>query len=272
MSIPGYFMQTSAGNDDDRVRIAAVVTLFSARHLPHSDGMFGTCDAFIEVVYKDKTLKSTVRKNSLDPDWKPEEKFEFDLSSGELADIQIQLKDWNMTTSAKLLGTTVIAVDALKRLLAGDKAAFPSDEFLITAPDGTPLLGKGQQQAHLVLKVGVVVDKDAAEKAEKAAAETAVADAKVVILKRITQYLYVCSKITLCRREMKTQHWNLLCMQYVLEPQKLASLRSKKISRASCKILHPSESDIVTVWLYLFPIMNGYFFWPAWVSPSTYFS
>ncbi len=96
-----------------------------------------------------------------------------------------------MTSSAKVLGTTVIAVDALKRLLAGDKAAFPSDEFLITEPGGTPLLGKDKQQAHLVLKVGVVVDKDAAERAEKAAAEKAVADAKVVILKCITQYFYV---------------------------------------------------------------------------------
>ena len=61
-----------------------------------------------------------------------------------------------MTSSAKLLGTTVISVDALKRLLAGDKAALPSDEFLITAPDGKPLTGKDQKQAHLVLKVGVM--------------------------------------------------------------------------------------------------------------------
>jgi len=157
-------LQSLACNDANRVeicnlhqvRIAAVVTLVSARHLPHVDGMFGTCDAFIEVVYKDKTLKSTVQKKTLDPDWKPEEKFEFDLASGELADIQIQLKDWNMTSSAKLLGTTVISVDALKRLLAGDKAALPSDEFLITAPDGKPLTGKDQKQAHLVLKVGVM--------------------------------------------------------------------------------------------------------------------
>jgi hypothetical protein len=69
-------------------------------------------------VCKDKTQKSTVKKNCLDPDWKPQEKFEFDLSSGDLADIEIQLKEWNMTSSAKLLGTTVIGVDALKRLMA----------------------------------------------------------------------------------------------------------------------------------------------------------
>ena len=148
-----------------QVRIAAVVTLFSARHLPHVDGMFGTCDAFIEVVYQGKTLKSTVQKKSLDPDWKPEEKFEFDLSSGELADIEIQLKDWNMSSSARLLGTTVITVDALKRLLAGDKAAFPSEEFLITAPDGKPLMGKDKKQAHLVMKVVLAIDNAAAEKA-----------------------------------------------------------------------------------------------------------
>jgi len=209
-------LQSLACNDTNRVeickqvRIAAVVTLFSARHLPQVDGMFGTCDAFIEVVYKDKTLKSSVQKKSLDPDWEPEEKFEFDLSSGELADIQIQLKDWNMTSSAKLLGTTVIGVDALKRLLAGDKAALPSDEFLtgdkaafpVIALDGKPLTGKDQKQAHLVLKVGVVVDKSAAE---KAAAEKAVADAKVVVLNSITQYVYVFSKSTLRPREMKTQ-------------------------------------------------------------------
>jgi hypothetical protein len=64
-----------------------------------------------------------------------------------------------MTSSAKLLGTTVIGVDALKRLLVGNKAALPSDEFLITAltaPYGKPLTGKDQKQANLVLKVGVM--------------------------------------------------------------------------------------------------------------------
>ena len=139
------------------MQAAAHVTICSARHLPNVDGMWGTCDAFIEFVYKDKTYTSTVKKNSLNPDWNPEEKFEFDLS-GELEDIRIQLKDSNLMTSAKLLGTTVIGVNALRRRMAGYKAAFPSatEEFLITAPDGKPLMGKDQQQAHLVLKVAVV--------------------------------------------------------------------------------------------------------------------
>ncbi len=117
-----------------------------------------SCDVFIELVYKDKTQKSTVKKNSLDPVWKPEETFEFDVSSGELADIQIQLKDWNMVTTSKLLGTAVIGADALKRLVAGDTFSdtFLSDEFLLTAPDGKALTGKDKQQAHLVLKVASV--------------------------------------------------------------------------------------------------------------------
>ena len=121
-------------------------------------GIWGaSCDAFVELACKDKTLKSTVKKNSLDPEWNPEEKFEFNLLSGELADIQIQLKDWNTTSSPKLLGTTVIGVDVLKLLMAGDKAAFPSDKFLITAPDGTPLMGKDdKQQTHLLLKVAAI--------------------------------------------------------------------------------------------------------------------
>jgi hypothetical protein len=69
----------------------AHVTLCGARHLPNVDGMWGSCDAFVELVYKDKIHVSTVKKNSLNPEWKPEEKFEFDLLSGELADIRIQL-------------------------------------------------------------------------------------------------------------------------------------------------------------------------------------
>ena len=137
---------------------AVHVTLYSARHLPHDAGFMSSCDAFIELVYKDKTQKSTVKKNSLNPVWKPEETFEFDVSSGELADIQIQLKDWNMVTSSKLLGTAVIGADALKRLMAGDTFSdtFLSDEFLLTAPDGKALTGKDKQQAHLVLKVASV--------------------------------------------------------------------------------------------------------------------
>jgi hypothetical protein len=141
------------------------VTLCAARNLPHVDGWLGKCDAFVEFVYKDKTQKSSVKKNSLDPDWKPEEKFEFDLSSGELADIEIQLKDWNLTSSSKLLGTTTIGVDALKRLMAGDTAAFPSDEFLITAPitapDGKPLVGKDNQQTHLEMLLAHLGPEDA---------------------------------------------------------------------------------------------------------------
>ena len=129
---------------------AVHVTLYSARHLPH-------VDVFIELVYKDKTQKSTVKKYSLNPDWKPEETFEFDVSSGELSDIQIQLKDLSMASS-KLLGTAVIGAHALKRLVAGDTFSdtFLSDEFLLTAPDGKPLNGKDKQQAHLVLKVAAV--------------------------------------------------------------------------------------------------------------------
>ncbi len=164
---------------DHKVEVIVEVTLCAARNLPNVDGgglmgIWGaSCDAFVELACKDKTLKSTVKKNSLDPDWNPEEKFEFNLFSGELADIQIQLKDWNPTSSAKLLGTTVIGVDVLKLLMAGDKAAFPSDKFLITAPaafpsdeflitalitatDGKPLVGKDKQQTHLVLKVATI--------------------------------------------------------------------------------------------------------------------
>ncbi len=141
------------------------VTLCAARNLPHVDGWLGKCDAFVEFVYKDKKQKSNVKKNSLDPDWNPEEKFEFDLSSGELDDIEIQLKDWNLTCSSKLLGTTTIGVDVLKRLMACDTAAFPSDEFLITAPitapDGKPLVGKDNQQTHLVMLLAYLGPEDA---------------------------------------------------------------------------------------------------------------
>jgi len=147
----------SKNNSEELASVKTVeVTLCSARNLPHVDGWMGTCDAFVELVYKNQTQTSTVKKNSLNPDWKLEEKFKFDLSSGKLEDMRIQLKDWNMTKSAKLLGTTVIGVNALKRLIVGDNAAFPSDKFLITAPDGNPLMGKNQQQTHLVLKVELV--------------------------------------------------------------------------------------------------------------------
>jgi hypothetical protein len=147
---------------DHKVEVIVEVTLCAARNLPNVDGgglmgIWGaSCDAFVELACKDKTLKSTVKKNSLDPDWNPEEKFEFNLFSGELADIQIQLKDWNPTSSAKLLGKTVIGVDVLKLLMAGDEATFPSDKFLITAPDGKPLIGKDKQETHLVLKVAAI--------------------------------------------------------------------------------------------------------------------
>ncbi len=67
----------------------------------------------------------------------------------------MQVMDWNRTSTAKLLGTAVIEADALKRRTAGcgTEKAFCSDEFVITAPDGQPLMGQDQQQAHLLLKV-----------------------------------------------------------------------------------------------------------------------
>ena len=163
--VPQKSVQTSAPAQMEQEPVILIpshkveVTLCAARHLPHVDGWLGKCDAFVEFVCKDQTQKSTVKKNSLDPDWKPVEKFTFDLSSGEMDDIEIQLKDWNMTSSAKLLGTTVIGVDALKRLMAGDNAALPSDVFLITAPDGKPLMGKDNQQTHLVMRLAYLVVK-----------------------------------------------------------------------------------------------------------------
>ena len=78
------------------------VTLCSARHLPNVDGggllgsWGGSCDAFVEFVCGGKTQKSSVKKKSLDPQWMPEEKFEFPLRD----DLDIQLKDWNATQAS----------------------------------------------------------------------------------------------------------------------------------------------------------------------------
>ena len=147
--------QEEAITQEARTHGVVFLTLCSARHLPNVDGIWGTCDAFIKLVYKDKTLRSTVKKNSLNPDWNPTEQFEFDLS-GELADIRIQLYDWNRTTSETLLGTTVIDANALQSLIAKDGGTFPRNEFPITAPSGRSLMGSKGQQTHLVVKVAVV--------------------------------------------------------------------------------------------------------------------
>jgi hypothetical protein len=147
--------QEEAITHEARTHGVVFLTLCSARHLPNVDGIWGSCDAFIKLVYKDKTLRSTVKKNSLNPDWNPAEMFEFDLS-GELADIRIQLYDWNRTTSATLLGTTVIGANALQSLMAKDGGTFPRNEFPITAPNGWPLMGSEGQQTHLVVKIAVV--------------------------------------------------------------------------------------------------------------------
>jgi hypothetical protein len=147
--------QEEAITQEARTHGVVFLTLCSARHLPNVDGIWGTCDAFIKLVYKDKTLRSTVKKNSLNPDWNPTEMFEFDLS-GELADMRIQLYDWNRTTPSTLLGTTVIGANALQSLIAKDGGTFPRNEFPITAPNGRPLMGSEGQQTHLVMKVAVV--------------------------------------------------------------------------------------------------------------------
>ncbi len=78
----------------------------------------------------------------------------------------------------------MIGVSVLKRLMSGGTAAFfrgkgggvgsrsgvggDTLELLLSAPDGTPLMGKDLLQARLVLKVAVVV-KEAATPATPAA-------------------------------------------------------------------------------------------------------
>jgi len=130
-----------------------VVTLCSARHLPHVDGIWGNCDAFVELEYKNQTKKSVVVKNKLDPDWTPAEEFVFDLSKGELVDLKVTLKDWNRITAVKVLGTTLIGVDKLKQLMAGQKASRLGDEFFITKEDGTPLVGHDEEKTFILLKL-----------------------------------------------------------------------------------------------------------------------
>lgn len=78
-----------------------------------------SCDAFIELAYKNQTKKSVVVKNSQNPDWQPEEVFEFDLSKGEIVDLMIALKDWNRLTAIKDLGYLTIGVDKIKEVLSG---------------------------------------------------------------------------------------------------------------------------------------------------------
>jgi hypothetical protein len=95
-----------------------------------------------------------VVKNSLEPDWAPEQNtFEFDLSKGELTDLKITVKDWNRLMSAKLLGTACITVDKLKGLMAGEPVPKLGDEFYISSPDGASLIGKSKLQTFVVLKL-----------------------------------------------------------------------------------------------------------------------
>ena len=115
--------------------------------------MFGKCDAFIDLEYKNQTKTSVVVKNSLDPDWKPEEIFEFDLSKGELVDLKVTLKDWNRLTAVKTLGTTVLPAARLRRVLDGEPEPRLGSEFFVTGVDGEPLKGQDGEQTFLVLKL-----------------------------------------------------------------------------------------------------------------------
>lgn len=117
------------------------------------DGIWGKCDAFIELEYKNQTKKSVVVKNSLDPDWKPEEIFEFDLSKGDLVDLKVTLKDWNRLTSVKTLGTTLLSAARLQSVMGGEPEPRLGAEFFVNGLDGEPLKGKDGQQTFLVLKL-----------------------------------------------------------------------------------------------------------------------
>jgi len=142
---------THSGSMGERTKL--LVTLVSARHLPHVDGFFGTCDAFIELEYKTQTKKSVVVKNSLAPDWTPNETFEFDLSKGELVDLKITLKDWNRVTAVKTLGTSCLPATRLQSLMDGNAEPRLGADFLVNGLDGSPLRGKDGEQTFIVLKL-----------------------------------------------------------------------------------------------------------------------
>jgi outer membrane biosynthesis protein TonB len=187
---------TTLGPEDDRDMVFTgtklEVTVCRARNLPNVDGRWKLsaargCDAFLILEYKTQKHKSTVIRNTLEPNWDQtpslvtrlgvwvmgawfqtllmalvhlrlvadgveQNTFEFDLSQGELTDLKITIMDYNDLTHDENLGTAVITVDKLKALMAG-RPAPKLYKFDISDPDGAALIGQSQQQTFVVLKL-----------------------------------------------------------------------------------------------------------------------
>jgi len=95
------------------------VKVICARHLPKMD-LMGSCDAFVELDWPNQRqhFASTVKKNTLSPDWGETFTFDFNVAAFEEVSvlqqhITITVKDWNKLSSAAFVGKASIPMQVL---------------------------------------------------------------------------------------------------------------------------------------------------------------
>mmetsp|Transcript_18156 Transcript_18156/g.22302 ORF Transcript_18156/g.22302 Transcript_18156/m.22302 type:complete len:139 (-) Transcript_18156:162-578(-) len=89
-------------------RFALRVLVVSAEGLPDVDWV-GKCDPYVEVIYKDETLKTEVIKNNQSPVWNKE--FTIEGAKLKAEPIKFNMTDWDRFTKDDFIGTATISTD-----------------------------------------------------------------------------------------------------------------------------------------------------------------
>jgi hypothetical protein len=107
-----------------RQAVGLEVTIASARHLPKVD-LLGSCDGYVGLEWRcqHQNFTTSVKKNTLSPDWGETFLFRFDKKAFEsaqgsaAADLKLTVMDWNKLSHHAHIGDCVVEASRLRQLL-----------------------------------------------------------------------------------------------------------------------------------------------------------
>ena len=129
---------------------------------------FGWIDPYVEVSHGDLTQQTEIRKKEENPRWTQNFKVPV-ADTNENAAIEFRLYDWELTAKNRAIGSVKILLETIHKAGTIERA------FPLQKEDGSSLLGRGNAQSTLRLKLTYEVGED---NPERAALNAAIEEAK----------------------------------------------------------------------------------------------
>ncbi len=141
------------------------ITVVRCRNLPKCD-TFGTCDAYVEVIYEGVMNKTKVMKDSYAPDFN--ETFDFDIAEakdGCSQNVIVRVYDWNSMSASELVGECIIPASRMSEIIKA-KLGWEGDDVLMLSISGKPVVGHNEHRSEVMMKMRVLKAPKAFEELE----------------------------------------------------------------------------------------------------------